>query len=209
MVQILDGLFDQEESLNNPLKNSKTVWDVEIWRQNLILCHLLNISNLSVVVFSVFFIFFWADFTQFTVAISDRFTAENSEGSQNKSSGEKTFQQKHCLTSIFLEIFVMAIWGLYILISFVKLTEFCLMWIAAIKQDLTWEVPQLLHDINIIHKLGITKFPTRKFSYERQNLVIKCQKHKGWSLKSTFWCHPVTASWYIWRTKINNNNYSS
>ena len=79
------------------------------------------------IVFFFFFIFFWADFTQFTVAISDRFTAENSEGSQNKSSGEKTFQQKYCLTSIFLEIFVMDIWGLYILISFVKLTEFCLM----------------------------------------------------------------------------------
>ena len=30
-----------------------------------------------------------------------------------------------------------------------------------------------LHDINIMHKLGITKFPMRKFSYERQNLVIK------------------------------------
>ena len=139
MVQILD---DQEESLNKPTKEFQNY--VGCWNLTAkfigILCHLLNISNLSMVVFSFFFIFFWADFTQFTVAISDRFTAENSKGSQNKSSGERIFQQKYCLTNIFLEIFVMAIWGLYILISFVKLTEFCLMWIAAMKQDLTWEV---------------------------------------------------------------------
>ena len=132
MVQILDGLFDQEESLNNPLKNSKTVWDVEIWRQNLILCHLLNISNLSVVVFSVFFIFFWADFTQFTVAISDRFTAENSEGSQNKSSGEKTFQQIYCLTSIFLEI--------------------CNGYLGALYFNIFCETHRILFDVNCSHK---------------------------------------------------------
>lgn len=32
---------------------------------------------------------------------------------------------------------------------------------------------ELLHDINIIHKLlGITKFPMRKFSYERQVTLL-------------------------------------